>query len=142
MNLDLLIKLVKLANNNPNEHEANSAARRACKLIAEGDYKFTANVAKPTNNKTTSGWSPVDDYVKRNTPPAQPKTNSYYYDRYSYGFDWGKTASSYSKESPKKPQTKRECSECGKELFTDNTNLYYICTDCYRARNDPFYSKA
>lgn len=40
MNLKLLEKLVKLANNNPNEHEANSAARRACKLIAEGEFKF------------------------------------------------------------------------------------------------------
>ena len=40
MNLDLIIKLVKLANNNPNEHEANLAARKVCKLIADGKFDF------------------------------------------------------------------------------------------------------
>lgn len=40
MNYDLLIKLARLANNNPNDNEANLAARKVCKLIAEGNYKF------------------------------------------------------------------------------------------------------
>ena len=44
MNLNLLKKLIKLATNNPNEHEANSAARRVCKLIAEADFKFVEDV--------------------------------------------------------------------------------------------------
>lgn len=38
MNLDRLKALIRLANNNPNEHEANLAARKACKLIAEKDF--------------------------------------------------------------------------------------------------------
>lgn len=62
MNLDLLIKLVKLANNNPNENEANSAARRVCKLIAEGDYKFT-NVAPPKKPSVATEWNAYDDLM-------------------------------------------------------------------------------
>ncbi len=59
MNLDLLIKLVKLANNNPNEHEANSAARRACKLIAEGNYDFgqPKTVQQKVNIKPQGQWT-------------------------------------------------------------------------------------
>lgn len=38
MNNDLVIKLIKLANNNPNENEANLAARKVCSLLK--DYKF------------------------------------------------------------------------------------------------------
>jgi len=38
MNLDLLKKLVKLANNNPNDNEANLAARRVCKML--DNYQF------------------------------------------------------------------------------------------------------
>lgn len=35
---DLIIKLIRLANNNSNEHEANLAARRVCLMLR--DYKF------------------------------------------------------------------------------------------------------
>lgn len=41
MNIKLIEKLAKLANNNPNENEANMAARKVCKLLAEGNFKFT-----------------------------------------------------------------------------------------------------
>ena len=47
MNLELLIKLVKLANNNPNENEANLAARKVCRIIAEGNYKFNQPALRP-----------------------------------------------------------------------------------------------
>ena len=40
MNLELLQKLVKLANNNPNENEANAAARKVCLMISESEFKF------------------------------------------------------------------------------------------------------
>lgn len=32
MNLKLIEKLARLANNNPNEHEANLAARKVCRI--------------------------------------------------------------------------------------------------------------
>jgi hypothetical protein len=52
MNIDLIIKLAKLANNNPNEHEANLAARKVCKLLAEGKYKFNSITLPPNQAKT------------------------------------------------------------------------------------------
>lgn len=33
MNIELLKKLIQLAGNNPNDNEANIAARRACKMM-------------------------------------------------------------------------------------------------------------
>lgn len=47
LNLDLLIKLVRLANNNPNDNEANLAARKVCKMIGENNYKLDGTI-KPT----------------------------------------------------------------------------------------------
>ena len=40
MNLDRLLKLLKLANHNSNDAEANSAARAASKLLGEENYKW------------------------------------------------------------------------------------------------------
>lgn len=48
MNIELLKKLVKLANNNPNDHEANSAARRACKLIEKSKFNFNDDIKSST----------------------------------------------------------------------------------------------
>jgi len=44
MDLKLLEKLVRLANNNPNENEANTAARKVCKLIQEANFKFVEHI--------------------------------------------------------------------------------------------------
>lgn len=56
MNLDQLIKLAKLANNNPNEHEANAAARKVCRIIEAGNYKFTQQEPVGSTGKT---WNDV-----------------------------------------------------------------------------------
>lgn len=84
MNLDLLIKLVKLANNNPNDNEANLAARKVCKMIAEAKYQFANQIkTEPTIKPRTSGFStpygpnPYADYMKNGS---------------WYGFDWNKEA--------------------------------------------------
>ena len=64
MNIDLIIKLAKLANNNPSEHEANSAARRVCKLLAEGNFEFgIVRTTTPDFQSTRPPWNsqPVDD---------------------------------------------------------------------------------
>lgn len=38
MNYDLIEKLIRLANNNPNENEANLAARKVCKFLADHSF--------------------------------------------------------------------------------------------------------
>lgn len=76
MNLDLLFKLVRLANNNPNDNEANLAARKVCKMIAEANFNITGNTtppnprpqqrgsAGPFNWGHWSGFKSGYDYVK------------------------------------------------------------------------------
>ena len=47
MNIELLTNLVRLANNNPNDNEANAAARKVCKMIASnGITNFTVESGK------------------------------------------------------------------------------------------------
>lgn len=41
MELDQIIKLIKLANSNPNQNEANSAARSVCKALDNYDFTHT-----------------------------------------------------------------------------------------------------
>lgn len=57
MNLDLLKKLTRLANNNPNDNEANLAARKVCRMLEE--CSFTLNNGNstqqaPPNFRTTT----------------------------------------------------------------------------------------
>lgn len=40
MNLDRLKALIRLANNNPSENEANTAARRVCQELAKDDFRI------------------------------------------------------------------------------------------------------
>lgn len=118
MNLDLLIKLVKLANNNPNENEANLAARRVCQMIEKANYKFINN--QPTNSVNYSSewvhppnppYSPMDDLI-RDMYENRQRNN------------WG------SSTADKGPKRKRQCSECGKEVETRNEDLYFRCGSC------------
>lgn len=44
INFTHVAALIRLANNNPSEHEANAAARKVCKLLAE--YKFVQNTVR------------------------------------------------------------------------------------------------
>src|SRR5262245_10501112 len=60
--LDILQKLIALANNNPNENEANTAARRVCKMLAEMKVNFKRNVASnkvppPTPRQQANPWA-------------------------------------------------------------------------------------
>lgn len=63
MNYDLITKLAKLANNNPNENEANLAARKVCKLLAEGKFEFVVWPIK----KEQQTYQPKQDTY---TPPV------------------------------------------------------------------------
>ena len=56
MDLDRLNKLVRLANNNSNEHEANLAARMVCKML---DGNIAAlKPAAPRQNAYQQGYHP------------------------------------------------------------------------------------
>jgi|SRR5215831_3286560 len=86
MNFDLITKLAKLANNNPNENEANAAARKVCKLLAEANFKFEKDkdtIPPPTQKQQqanyTDPFSTEDLYdILRNMGNRH----------YAYGFDY------------------------------------------------------
>lgn len=64
MKLDILMKLIALANNNPNDNEANLAARKACKAIIEHKFVITGGTTSSQQQTTTPP----------KTPPRQPNT--------------------------------------------------------------------
>jgi len=86
VNFDLITKLAKLANNNPNENEANAAARKVCKLLAEANFKFEKDkdtIPPPTQKQQqanyTDPFSTEDLYdILRNMGNRH----------YAYGFDY------------------------------------------------------
>jgi hypothetical protein len=64
MNLDLLKKLVKLANNNPNENEANAAARKVCEMLAEANFNLGV-VIEPLNAAAANAIRAQQDAFNR-----------------------------------------------------------------------------
>lgn len=109
MNIQLLKKLVKLANNNPNEHEANSAAKRVCRMIEDGEFNFSENAKPEFKASSLDEWIMNYGFGKK-PPPPRP-------------------SSAYSP-----PNNSRECSECGKRCYTTNDDRYYRCLDCESKR--------
>lgn len=126
MNYDLIIKLAKLANNNPNENEANLAARKVCKLLAEGNFQFNKGQARPANNPT---------------PPKQPVYDATFYDEVTdfdyqdiYEFFNNRNKKKWYDPPPPPPFKNRVCSECGKTFSSNAGDLYARCADCLSRR--------
>ncbi len=124
MNIDLIIKLAKLANNNPNENEANAASRKVCRLIAEGKYEFN-NVKTSVSkiNITSNPSSQSADWLKKYyTDPFNPsKSQKDYYENlkdlyYGIDFDFYQDVSWNEEEKKKKPRIKVKCCKCGFEV--------------------------
>jgi len=54
MDTNKIIALIKLANNNPNENEANLAARKVCKVLAELNFPINGKITdKPITPPTS-----------------------------------------------------------------------------------------
>ncbi len=128
MNLDLIIKLVKLANNNPNEHEANSAARQVCKLIAAGEFKFnnTNNDIKdksihPSQASSNYKGDPYMDII--NQYRAYTKSYNPYYDL---------NYKPFTDEKKPKPKKTLICRSCGLSFETGfvGPESMYECHTC------------
>ena len=132
MNKELFIKLVKLANHNSNENEANLAARKACKLIESNNFEFTKEIKQSNLNSKT---------VRENVY----KTQSYYNsksDAYDWINDWINKNQQpfYSNPFKEKSKTqekqknkrKLKCKNCNKEketIFQGPEDLFE-CNEC------------
>jgi len=156
--LELLIKLVKLANNNPNDNEANFAARRVCKMIAEADYKFINN--NPTNFKSASnpstGFNPFEEIIRnmrnqrtpynsynpyentRKNPYTQPEPTKQPFYEGMWANESKERAYPINEYDPitgkRKDKSKRNlrCIECGhvKETIFQGLPDGFVCNDC------------
>lgn len=129
--VEILNKLLALANNNPNEHEANSAARKLCKTLGEMNFQFKSS-SQPYQRSTSS----VPNYnpTKRQTDWYKDFIRYYTRDRpgnpFRYGgWDSGNTTSESSTEIPK-----RECTKCHEIKATGNYSDPYICNKCRTKR--------
>lgn len=111
MNIDLITKLAKLANNNPNDNEANSAARKVCRLLADGEFKFNNSNPIPPGNR------PEDRNKSWSNHPFDDMFNHF-----------------YGREPPRGPTT-RKCKSCGKEFSPGWLDIdYNLCNDCSRKK--------
>ena len=108
MNHELITKLAKLANNNPNENEANAAARKVCKLLAEANFDFGKTT---TSQQSNTNRGPEGHY-------GSPMSEQEFYDilrnmagsrRYSQGYSYG---ADY--DGPFRPSGREKSAERGK----------------------------
>lgn len=160
MNYDLIKKLAKLANNNPSENEANAAARKVCKLLAEGNYNFNISPLPkndpPINPQRDSFYGFYDDLLRNNRWSGFDRDDNYYYQEPKKEqqkpkvrrtcFKCTRLIETYNTESnpficdgclwdeyneSKKPKERqRQCSECNKNFMTASEDLYVRCPDC------------
>lgn len=134
MNIDLITKLAKLANNNPNEHEANSAARRVCQLLAEGKFQFGAVVqttaeARIPNpyyaNPASASSSYWNDVLKQANAAQQQSADQNKYQPYYQ-------QQNYNPYTRQRPKIKLKCTRCGIDYVIDFNGPpeYFVCISC------------
>lgn len=149
---DLIIKLTKLANNNPNEHEANSAARRVCRLLEECNFIFDISSTE-LNNPTTDSitWNDVKRATKpywRSTPYQATEKQQATWDDIAtererirrerkgqedyFNSVFNEFKIPYNKTRPKeRPEPRvRKCIQCGKEELTRRITAVFRCNEC------------
>jgi hypothetical protein len=144
MKLEILKKLIALANNNPNDNEANLAARKVCKALIEDKYvDQLKDVVIPAAQTIPPNYKP------------HPKQEQYYKEPFDF-YDFFRRASNspfneskwtgppkneppkgtyynpYTEEYVDKDKRKLKCKTCGKIKETKFRGLAEIfeCNDC------------
>lgn len=166
MNLDLIIKLAKLANNNPADHEANAAARKVCRLIAEGNYQFNVPTAKPTQQQKPTTWndvrrSPEPFWRAKPQEPTAPSAQEFWeimeklrrarekqqeaerFRRETQG-SWEPPVTPPIWDIPLEWEQKKErasrrmvpCVHCKKEFMTSYVGNFFECWDCWKTEHE------
>lgn len=115
MNQDLLKKLVLLANHNNSEGEANSAARRVCKMIEEDNFKSLSSSHYVNEPKK---W----EDVVRSTEPFNWRNYNPYTD-FNEIFD-------NIKKNYREQGVERVCIKCRLIVRTFNKDIEFICGIC------------
>lgn len=142
--IDLIQKLIRLANNNPNENEANSAARRVCRMLE--NYKFSESIttqrsSQPASEQNPNGRNPFEEIFRK---AREQRTQEYRTHEYDIPF-WKPSQAQedflnnnrvrYSgiwNEEPKpRPESKlRTCMSCGNIVSTKKITQIFVCDMC------------
>ena len=160
MNLDLLKKLTRLANNNPNDNEANLAARRVCKMLAECDFKLVETVqSRPNTSSMGTPPRPPEPKKEQKEHPWTYKPSksqedyirdifgNFNFGRKFYGGQWSGKAEQqqnsnrydipydpyFNPRRKDEPKEKRElnCTRCGRPILTAYIGNIFVCNDCH-----------
>lgn len=139
MDIEKIKKLIRLANNNPNEHEANLAARKVCKMLA--DYNFNIIVrtadAKIRSASNPAPYNPFEEMFRKANSKAwndNHRSEEPFWTQYEGSwFDPDRDMKIPHTDPPKreKIKTSRECSECGNTVVTSDNSQYFICAKCH-----------
>lgn len=132
MNLDLLKKLTRLANNNPNDNEANLAARKVCKMLEESNWSLPSVAARPTTYNDVKRSAEPEFKSKVYQPTEQQKKYAEeWFFRYG-GFKSEQHQSPFKNTQKKEPKMRMlECTKCHKIKETGYVGNLYVCIDCY-----------
>ncbi len=131
-----LKKLVALANNNPNDNEANFAARKVCRILAEKKFSFIQQRVEP-RVATVSTPPNSNDFYKKYYQPNREQ-NRYYKEDFDFSkikVDFGKYSYSWFDEEIPKPKKEKKilkCSKCNLEQETAFVGppQVYVCNKC------------
>lgn len=151
MNLDLIKKLTRLANNNPNDHEANSAARRVCRMLEEGNFNFTTpiDLSGVWVDDSRSSPPPPYTYTAKSKPfwyweepdPSgwsekdfRSHTYGDYHSARGFEFKYKVTHEDWGSKPKREPKEKRVliCNICGipkETVFVGHPN-FFTCQNC------------
>ena len=128
MKLELLKKLTALANNNPNENEANLAARKVCLMLAECNFYLGIEVKEPKSKgpgapfrsaSNPTGPNPFWDFFTRAYGEDNP---------FSAGYQ-----PNYKEPKPKLEKEYRRCDKCGTayKVPLSSRGKPFICYNCH-----------
>lgn len=142
MNYKLIEKLAKLANNNPNEHEANLAARKVCQLLAEADFKFIKEELSSPNIESNITYKDVFEMMQKMRKNQSEYTNPFKSGQYQ-PFTKGPSPHTYNQKDEKYYNRRTErgfgteiknikCKKCKKIKLTLFTGLpdFFECNEC------------
>lgn len=134
MNFDLIEKLIRLANNNPNENEANLAARKVCKFLH--DHKF--------HDQPIRGYSAVQPPPPQYKSASNPRPSNYPFEDFFKerknqwdGFGKPPKQEKTASEKAREDETKRRASWTSvdyDESGSFNSDLYDIINQILKDR--------
>jgi len=110
MDIEKLKSIIRLANNNPSDNEANLAARKACKILAENDFaifkpiRIAADKFRSASNPTSNSGTWAD--IKRSSEPqwrSKPYEAQGSPEAKFYQDDWFRKWNSYWKSAEEDP---------------------------------------